>query len=143
MGSQAQWVNANGTFSLDKWKARLLPYRSINFSSYIADGTIIGNYLIDEPNDPTNWAGTTVSPATLDEMAMYSKQIWPTMPTIVRVSPSYLKGHTYQYLDAAWAQYHSRFGDVADLARQERCRCQGRWLGAGVGGEYDRRGQRL
>jgi PKD repeat protein len=113
VGADRTYKNDDGTFSLERWKGRLAPYRSLNFTSYITDGTIIGHYLIDEPNDPSNWAGTMVSPATLEEMALYSKQLWPTMPTIVRTSSSYLRGRTYQYLDAAWAQYHQRFGAVS------------------------------
>jgi PKD repeat protein len=113
VGNDKWYKNADGTFSLDKWKNRLGPFKGLNFTSYITDGTVLAHYLIDEPNDPTNWNGTTISPATLEEMALYSKQLWPTLPTIVRVSPTYLKGRTYQYLDGAWAQYHSRFGTVS------------------------------
>src|SRR5262245_3561756 len=45
------------SFSFTKWKERVNRYRNINFRSYIDDGTIIGHYLIDEPNDPANWGG--------------------------------------------------------------------------------------
>jgi PKD repeat protein len=113
VGGDKNFKNVDGTFSLDLWKARLTPFLGIDFSSYVADGTIIGHYLMDEPNDPANWAGTPVSPATVEEMARYSKQLWPEMVTIIRTSPSYLRGRNYQYLDAAWAQYHDRFGAVA------------------------------
>jgi len=47
-------------------------------------------------------------------MARYSKQIWPKLPTVVRTESSYLAkwSGTYRYLDAAWAQYVHRKGDV-------------------------------
>jgi hypothetical protein len=113
VGADHYYKNGNGTFSLAKWKSRVNRYRGVNFSSYIKDGTIIGHYILDEPHDPSNWAGHTISRATVDEMARYSKSIWPSMPTIVRGWPAYLKGYRYRYLDAAWAQYSARFGSVS------------------------------
>ena len=117
VGAANNYQNKNQTFSLDKWKARLNPYKGVDFSSYINDGTIIGHYILDEPHDPSNWGGTVVTPATVDEMARYSKQLWPTMPVIIRGWPDFLKGYTYHYLDAAWAQYSARKGPIADFVR--------------------------
>jgi hypothetical protein len=99
-------------FSLTKWKQRVDRFRGLDLTSYIDDGTIVGHFLIDEPNDASNWKGHRISPAEVDEMAKYSKEIWPTMATLVRGWPAYLKGYQYQYLDAAWAQYHFRFGPI-------------------------------
>jgi hypothetical protein len=110
VGGESNYRNKDHSFSLAMWKAKVDRYRGIDISDYIADGTIIGHYLIDEPNDRTNWGGSTISPATLDEMARYSKEIWPSMLTIVRTWPSYLQGQRYKYLDAAWAQYSARYG---------------------------------
>jgi hypothetical protein len=106
-------------FSLTKWKARVDRFRRVNFSSFINDGTIIGHYLIDEPNDAHNW-GRAISGNTLEEMARYSKQIWPNMPTIVRAEASYLAKFpvNYRYLDAAWAQYVTRKGTAAEFIRR-------------------------
>ena len=98
-------------FSFNKWKERVNRYRGINFRSYIDDGTIVGHYLIDEPNDPANWGGREVSASTVEEMAKYSKSLWPTMATIVRAEPKHM-GDNHRYLDAAWAQYLSRRGNV-------------------------------
>ena len=113
VGADHYYKNSNGTFSLAKWKARVNRYRNVNFSSFIKDGTVIGHYILDEPHDPSNWAGHTISRATVDEMARYSTSIWPSMPAIVRSWPAYLKGYHYRYLDAAWAQYSARFGNVS------------------------------
>lgn len=111
VGSQKNYKDGQGHFDINKWKSRLNGYKNINFSSYINDGTIIGHYLIDEPNDPANWNGQPISPSTVEEMAKYSKSLWPSMATIARADPAYFKG-SYQYLDAAWAQYLSRRGDA-------------------------------
>jgi hypothetical protein len=99
--------DAAGNFSLTKWKAMVDRYRNVNFSSYIKDGTIIGHYLIDEPQDYRNWNGKRIPQSTIEEMARFSKQRWPGMATIVRTWPDYLDDYkgSYRYLDAAWAQY--------------------------------------
>lgn len=114
VGGHARYKK-NGTFNLDLWKARLDRFRDIDFSSYIDDGTIIGHFILDEPQDRSNWGGKLVSPATVDELARYSKELWPSMPTIVRGWPAYLKGYDYKYLDAAWAQYSDRFGPISSF----------------------------
>ena len=103
--------DSNG-FSMTKWKALVDRYRGIDFSSYIADGTLIGHYILDEPNDRSNWNGHQVSLSDIEEMARYSKEIWPDLPAIIRAWPEYLQGYHFKYLDAAWAQYHVRFGDI-------------------------------
>jgi hypothetical protein len=112
-----RYYKTNGHFDLGKWKARVARFKGIDFSSYVRDGTIIAHYLIDEPNDKTNWGGTPVSPSTVEAMAQYSKQLWPNLPTVARAEPGYLKGG-HRYLDAAWAQYVTRKGTAADYLRR-------------------------
>ncbi|MDQ3426607.1 MAG: hypothetical protein M3477_02130, partial [Gemmatimonadota bacterium] len=117
-GNEDHYRDGDGHFSLTKWKARIDLFRDVDFDSYINDGTIVAHYLIDEPNDPANWSGRPVPGSTLEEMAKYSKQIWPSLTTVVRTDPGYLAGENYHYLDAAWAQYVHRKGSAADyLAR--------------------------
>ncbi len=106
-GGDRYYKDAAGNFSLSKWKARVDLSKNVNLASYINDGTIIGHYLIDEPQDAANWNGRPISPAIVEEMAKHSKDRWPGMATIVRSSPDYLDSYNgnYRYLDAAWAQY--------------------------------------
>jgi hypothetical protein len=132
LAGSSRYYRENGRFSFTMWKERLNRYRDINFSSFIADGTIIGHYMIDEPNDPANWNGTQVPPAMLEEMGRYSKQLWPGMPTIVRVEPSYL-GMNHKYVDAAWAQYLHRRGDAGEYIRRNVADAQERGLALVVG----------
>jgi hypothetical protein len=127
-----KYYRENGRFSFEKWKSRVKRFKGINLSQFIQDGTIIGHYMIDEPNDPANWRGRPVSPATLEQMAKYSKQLWPRMPTIVRVEPGYL-GRNHHYLDAAWAQYLHRKGPVESFLRRNVSAAQDRRLGLVVG----------
>jgi hypothetical protein len=106
-GAEGSIRNTNGTFSLDKWKSMVSRYRTVNFTSYITDGTIVGHYLVDEPNYPTRWGGTAIPQATVEAMAKHSKSIWPTMATIVNAPPAWFASTTltYTHLDAAWAMF--------------------------------------
>lgn len=126
-GAQSGYKNSDGTFSFTKWKAQVAKFKTVNFSSYIQDGTLVGHYLVDEPNDPHNWGGHPIPPATIEQMAQYSKSIWPNLPTIVRVDPSYL-GYSHPYLDAAWAQYVYRKGTPSDFIRRNVSDAQSRGL---------------
>jgi hypothetical protein len=133
-GSQPHYLNADHTFSLSKWKARVDQYRKVNFSSFINDGTIVAHYLIDEPYDPRNFGGKPVPGATLEEMAKYSKSIWPSLKTVVRAEPYLIKwSGTYKALDAAWAQYLWRKGNVNDYIQRNVSTAKQMGLGLVVG----------
>lgn len=127
--------NGDGTFSLTKWKALVDRFKSINFSSYIADGTVLGIYLIDEPQNAAKWGGKSISHATVEEMARHSKRIWPAMTTFVRAAPSWLarSSITYNYLDAGWVQYEPYHGDVNRWVTAEVAAAKGKRLGLVVG----------
>jgi hypothetical protein len=67
----------------------------------------------------------------LDEMARYSKEMWPTMATMLRTDPSDLEedgaayqtpwpGWKWRYVDAASARYLTRKGPVAKFAADEQ-----------------------
>jgi hypothetical protein len=133
-----EWTYQDGGhhFSFSKWKARVDRFKGVNFDSYVRDGTIIGHYLIDEPNDPRNWGGRPVPPSTLEEMARYSKSRWPGMVTIVRTFPDYLDDYrgSYRYLDAAWAQYViHRWPDVNQFISTNVRKAQAKGLALIVG----------
>jgi hypothetical protein len=112
-GLQSYYKDARGHFSFTKWKARINRFRGINLTPFILSGTVAGHYLIDEPQDKKNWNGQPIPGATLEQMAKYSKQLWPGMVTIVRAPPGKIKwGGTYHYLDAAWAQVENPRGNL-------------------------------
>jgi len=131
-GSERYYKDANGHFSLTKWKQRIDRFKGINFSSYVSDGTIIAHYMIDEPQDPSNWNGQPIPPSTVDAMGQYSKQLWPGMATVVRTEPHYFTSNPH-YVDAAWAQYLARFGDPGDYIRRNVADAQNRGLALVVG----------
>ncbi len=107
--------NADGSFNFAKWQALIDGFKGIDFTSYIADGTIVAHLLIDEPDVAPRWGGQTIAQATVEAMAQYSKQLWPGMATIVRALPSWLGQApiTYSNLDAGWVHYTARKGDAA------------------------------
>jgi len=113
-GNESNLRDANG-FSMTKWKQRVDRFRHLNLDSYIADGTLLAHFILDEPSDKSNWAGHQVSLAEIQEMARYSKEIWPKLPTMIRVFPEYLRGGDWKDLDAVRFHYLARFGSVDDF----------------------------
>ena len=112
-------VTTNGRFDLAKWKARMDRLNtSANRSAVadgVADGTIVGNKLIDEP-ESAKWGGV-LTKAMLDEMATYAKRIFPTLPMGINHSASGFKWRAkerYRVLDWVVVQYASHYnnGDV-------------------------------
>jgi hypothetical protein len=133
-GNEEHFKDRRGHFDFAKWKARINRFRGVNFDDFIRDGTVIGHYLIDEPYDKHNYHGRPVPGAQLDEMARYSKQLWPQMVTIVRAEPYLIKWKgRYRHLDAAWAQYLWRKGDARDYIRRNVSEAQRMGLGLIVG----------
>ena len=83
---------------MSKWKKQIDQYRKVNFASFVSAGTVIGHYLVDEPPCSGCWGGTKIAYSEIEEMARYSKSIWPSMPTGVRSSPSQLGGARFKSL---------------------------------------------
>lgn len=128
------YVLSGGNFSLSKWKSLVSRYRNVDLERYIQDGTIIGHYLIDEPHRAAKW-GRPISQKTLEEMAKFSKDLWPQMHTLVRVAPTYLaeSSISYRYLDAGWTQYTAGKGDAANWVKSEAAAARRKGLGLVVG----------
>lgn len=104
-GSRTNYKNADGTFNMTKWKSWIDKWRTVNIAPYVTNGTILGHYLVDEPSWPGSWGGKAITPAQLEEMAHYSKSIWPAMATTIRVRPDYLIGASVADIDFAWSQW--------------------------------------
>ena len=58
---------------------------------------------VTEPFCSDCWGGAKISFKQIEEMARYSKSIWPGLATIVRSPPTLLAQQNYRYLDVAWA----------------------------------------
>jgi hypothetical protein len=140
-GSKRDYQNSDGTFNMPMWKARLDAFRTVDFSEFLQDGTIVAQMLIDDI-DESNWGGQPVSNRQVEEMARYSKRFWPDLLTAVRARPSTLmtpeyggSGEPYDWraLDAAWNQYSARMGDPADQMAGEVAAAKQQGLGLVVG----------
>lgn len=77
-------------FSLAKWKAKMDTFAALSagnkaiINAAVADGTILGNSMIDEPANGSwnggTYNGTVTTVAMMNEMADYARAIFPTMP---------------------------------------------------------------
>jgi hypothetical protein len=135
-GGVNSYKNADGTFNLEKWKSQVDRFRGIDFNSYIADGTIVGHFLVDEPNFAGRWGGQGISPATVEAAAKHSKLRWPTLPTLVNAPASWLASATvtYVHLDAAWAMYRAKTSSSpTDWINQQTKRAKAKGLGLVAG----------
>jgi hypothetical protein len=136
-GSENGYKNPDGTFNLAKWQGRVDRFRSIDFSSYIADGTIVGHFLVDEPHFTGRWGDKGIPQATVEAAAKHSKQRWPNMPTLVNAPANWLASVpvTYVHLDAGWAMFRSKTSSSPSgwVAQQvKRAKSKGLGLVAGL-----------
>jgi hypothetical protein len=101
------------TFVLSKWKDTFRVHvggmPSDTVTKYLADGTLIGHYAIDEPySDFDNLHGPNLGP-TLEQMCQYQKSFpaWSAVPCIIRELNTRLNLYSpsggYQWVDAGWA----------------------------------------
>ena len=143
LAGHERYYKTDGHFSLTKWKQQVARFRNVNFSQYVKDGTVVANCLIDEPNDWHNW-GKPIPGSTLEEMARYSKQLYPGLPTVVRAEATYLAkfSTSYRYLDGAWAQYVTRKGTPSDFIRRNVSDAQRKGLSLVTGLNVTRGGPR-
>jgi hypothetical protein len=103
-------VKTNGKFDLGKWKAKM---NTLNTSTIrkavadgVADGTIVGNKMIDEPESP-QWGGV-LTKSMIDQMATYARNIFPTLPMGINHGAPGFKwrsGERYRVLDWVSVQY--------------------------------------
>ena len=118
-------VITDGKFDLGKWKARMdrLNTSAIKkaVSDGVADGTIVANKLMDEPEHP-KWGGVPTK-TMLDQMATYARKIFPTLPMgIGHGAPGFKwrSGERYKVLDWVSVQYVWNYnqGDVTAWRNQ-------------------------
>ena len=133
--SRRQIQNPDGSFSLDRWKQRIDRFRDLGLEPYIQDGTLAGNYLMDEPDSKGKWNGQSVPFADIEAAAAYSKQLWPGLTTMIRADPLFLQKAPFRWrsLDAAWSQYTTRKGSVEEYARRHAAVAKELGLGLVVG----------
>jgi hypothetical protein len=90
-----------GQFDIAKWKAATARYDTPEIKTAVAqavqDGILLGYSMIDEPNH-YSWGGV-ITKAVIDEMAMFSKSIFPTLPTAAVAPYKWRGAERYKVLD--------------------------------------------
>jgi hypothetical protein len=137
-GGAPKQYSTNGAFDLAKWQARIDQYNTAPIrdaiAAGVADGTVLGNSLIDEP-EHKNWGGVMTKPL-LDTMAAYAKGYFPTLPMGPSHGPNgyYLwrPNERYRVVDYVLNQYNYWVtkGDVA--AWRDKVLAQAKLDGVGV-----------
>lgn len=122
-GAHANYTT-DGVFDINKWKARMNHYDTpaikAALAAAVADGTIIGNSVMDEPQNTTPgkaWGPAgTMTKARVDEMCGYVKGIFPTLPVgVVHDHRVFEPDASYKTCDFIVSQYRwsKTKGDVA------------------------------
>jgi hypothetical protein len=110
-GGLSSKYTTNGQFDFAKWKAVMNSYNKSSLktavAAAVADGTVIGNSVMDEPEVPKKW-GTVMTRPLVDKMAVYVKSIFPTLPVGVDHGATGYRWRTterYTKLDYVTNQY--------------------------------------
>jgi hypothetical protein len=124
-GSHEQY-KTNGAFDLVKWQAVMNRYNTPEIraavAAGVADGTIIGNSVMDEPfqadgmdDDPAkSWGPAgTLTRERVDGLCAYVKTIFPTLAVGVFHNPiDFQPENPYRVCQFLVVQYATRRGDV-------------------------------
>ncbi len=121
-GSHDRYKTA-GVFDLAKWQAAMDEYNTPTIrdavAAGVADGTIIGSSVMDEPQqsgtDSKAWGPEgTMTKVRVDGLCAYVKTIFPTLPVGVgHDAKAFEPTKSYQVCEFMIAQYAWRKGDVA------------------------------
>lgn len=109
-GSRNDFQNADKSFSVSKHLDELKRFSSLDLNSYVRSGTVIGELLLDEPQDPSNWNGQPVSFSDIEAAAANSKSLWSSLPTGVGSNPDWLAGNSsgWRNLDFVLAPFTAK-----------------------------------
>jgi hypothetical protein len=111
-------------FDINKWKAKMNTFNTAAIktavAAAIADGTIIGNSVMDEPHvagggvDGNTWGPSgTMTKIVVDQLCGYVKSIFPTLPAgVVHRHDIFEPNNSYRVCDFLVSQYSYRLGSV-------------------------------
>jgi hypothetical protein len=111
----------NGVFDMTKWRAKMDTYNTpavrAAVAAAVADGTIIGNSVMDEPHNKSivnSWGPEgTMTKARVDEMCRYVKDIFPTLPVgVVHDHRVFEPDRGYQHCEFLVSQYRLSKGNI-------------------------------
>ena len=121
-GSHEKYLT-DGVFDYTKWKAKMDTYNTAAIrdavAKAVADGTIIGNNVMDEPNvsgagDGNTWGPAgTMTKARVDGLCGYVKAMFPTMAVgVAHNHDAFEPDKSYYTCEFLITQYHTRKGDI-------------------------------
>jgi hypothetical protein len=107
----------DGVFDMPKWIAKMDTYKTSAIKAAVAagvaDGTIIGNVVMDEPNHHSWGPKGTMTKAEVDWMVSYVKAIFPTLTVgVAHKHNTFEPTKSYKVVDFVLDQYSSQQGDV-------------------------------
>jgi hypothetical protein len=125
-GARANYLT-DGVFDMAKWKARMDLYNTpaikAAVAAALADGTLIGESVMDEPgntggpgNEANSWGPAgTMTKARVDSMCGYVKAIFPGLPVgVFHDYKAFENDKSYKVCDFIVSQYRTFKGDVID-----------------------------
>jgi hypothetical protein len=113
-----------GVFDYSKWKAKMDSYNTpairAAVAEAVANGTIIGNSVMDEPanvSPKASWGPAgTMTKERVDGMCLYVKQMFPTLPVGVVHDHRLLDpSKNYQHCDFILSQYRLSKGEIREF----------------------------
>jgi hypothetical protein len=113
----------NGVFDRAKWEAKQDSYNTAEIraavAAAVADGTVIGESVMDEPNvsglgDGNTWGPVgTMTKARVDSLCGYVQQMFPTLPVgVAHRHDVFEPSKSYRVCDFILTQYSARAGSV-------------------------------
>ena len=115
-GNRVSFQKPDGSFDLLAWEALVAKFAGV-IEPYIADGTIVGHLMFDEPQDGSNWNGLPVPCADIEAAAVYSKLLWPGMQTGAGTHATWIAAQpcNWNAFDFTLTPYKSKRGTAADF----------------------------
>ncbi len=114
----------DGVFDMAKWRAKMDSYNTPTIRTAIAgavaDGTIIGNSVMDEPANVSlsnSWGPAgTMTKARVDDMCRYVKNMFPTLPVgVLHDHRIFEPEKGYQSCEFLVSQYRLSKGGVQEF----------------------------
>jgi hypothetical protein len=113
-GGKHERYKTRGKFDYRKWQARMNTYNRREIKAAVArgvaDGTIIMNSIMDEPN-VKSWGGVMTKPL-LDRMARYVKAMFPTLPVAVALRWDWRQHERFRVVDTYLTMYGWNKGPI-------------------------------
>jgi hypothetical protein len=126
-GNHDKYMTA-GVFDFAKWKAAMDAYNTAGIrkavADAVADGTIVGNSVMDEPHVHGGGDGNTWGPAgtmtkeKVDQMCAYAKNIFPTLPVgVAQRHSAFEPTKSYRVCEFIISSFgfNPRFGSVTEF----------------------------